>query len=101
MQIEATPCSGNKDQPFNANGTGCVCFKINYQFEHNIIKPFFRRLKSWNIFIASKRRQRMLAAELAGGVMEESVLSSFSERGRCQVMCQAAYVWVENLVGKL
>ena len=43
----------------------------------------------------------MLAAKLAGGIVRESVLFSFNEKGCGQVMCQAAYAWVEDLETKI
>ena len=43
----------------------------------------------------------MLAAKLADGIAGESVLFSFNEKGKGEVIRQAAYVWVEDLQAKI
>ena len=42
----------------------------------------------------------MLAAKLTDDITGKSILFSFKEKGKGQVMRQAAYVWVDDLQAK-
>ena len=88
-----------------------LCIKHVYTCVSTCTYPYIRTistnviicrwLKSWNVSISSEKQQRMLAAKLADGIAGESVLFSFNEKGKGQVMRQAAYVWVEDLQAKI
>ena len=47
---------------------------------------FYMWLKSWNISMASERKQRELAEDLTGGIQGELVSFSFPDRRRDHVM---------------
>ena len=51
--------------------------------------------------MAPENTQRILSSKVAGGVTGESVLFSFNEKGRGEVMQQAPFVWVESLEEKI
>ena len=61
----------------------------------------YRWLRSWNILMASERKQRELAQDITGGLKGELVSFSFPDQRRGHIMQLAPYVWVEDLEQKI